>query len=322
MNTKLLLLSAFLINFAVAQEQEKLELHLNTYEPSRNISRDKSYGYFEELYDEKELLEDKAAEEADKTKKEPKKELNEEAKPEAKAEVKKEVENNITNVKDLNIKYPFEFEELIDVSPEDFAKEFVIAKPAEKKEVYYFDKEGKLTEKESEGGFYREVLGENEDGITIAQDFYQDTKTAQVAPFLMVEKGDIKDFSASQNQGLLVWFDKNQKFSSAVMHDNQGKPITPQAFYKNGKLAVQADEKYIVFYYPDGKNIMAALDAKSELFIFFRGDGTLFSKASFGDNKYARFWNQSGQEIPMDENNSQSLEVLFKQVLEKFELIK
>ena len=55
------------------------------------MDEDEMFSYIDavgrtELYDEKELLEDKAAAEADKTKKEPKKELNEEAKPEVEPE--------------------------------------------------------------------------------------------------------------------------------------------------------------------------------------------------------------------------------------------
>ena len=129
--------------------------------------------------------------------------------------------------------------------------------PAEK-QVIYFDKDSKPTDKPSAGGYYREVLGTMPDGRLVVQDFYQDSGKPQILPAILSKDGDPKNFSTDVNDSLVVWKEEDGTVSSAGKF-TQGKLDGWLGMYRNGRQVLQVRDSgsesndEVVFFYNDGK---------------------------------------------------------------------
>lgn len=129
--------------------------------------------------------------------------------------------------------------------------------PAEK-QVIYFDKDSKPTDKPSPGGYYREVLGTMPDGRLVVQDFYQDSGKPQILPAILSKDGDPKNFSTDVNDSLVVWKEEDGTVSSAGKF-TQGKLDGWLGMYRNGRQVLQVRDSgsesndEVVFFYNDGK---------------------------------------------------------------------
>ena len=182
----------------------------------------------------------------------------------------KNINNLNRNAKDINMYYAA-FSLFIGLAADEYDKKVElgkvkIAKPAEKKEIIYFDEDFNLAEKEVANGYYREILGEDEKGFLVVQDFYQDTKTPQTAPFLIKKGGNVKSGDFKEAQDFMLWFDKNKKISSAVVLDEKGEQISPDALFYVPDGVVLDFSHFVKS--KDGKNPTFAILGSSDKRIF------------------------------------------------------
>lgn len=130
--------------------------------------------------------------------------------------------------------------------------------PAAEKQVIYFDKDSKPTDKPSVGGYYREVLGTMPDGRLVVQDFYQDSGKPQILPAIISKDGDPKNFSTDVNDSLVVWKEEDGTVFAAGKFI-QGKLDGWYGMYRNGRQVLQVrdsgseSDDEVVFFYNDGK---------------------------------------------------------------------
>lgn len=130
--------------------------------------------------------------------------------------------------------------------------------PAAEKQVIYFDKDSKPTDKPSVGGYYREVLGTMPDGRLVVQDFYQDSGKPQILPGIISKDGDPKNFSTDVNDSLVVWKEEDGTVFAAGKF-TQGKLDGWYGMYRNGRQVLQVrdsgseSDDEVVFFYNDGK---------------------------------------------------------------------
>ncbi|MDO4436328.1 MAG: hypothetical protein Q4B71_07960 [Cardiobacteriaceae bacterium] len=170
--------------------------------------------------------------------------------------------------------------------------------PAESKAIYYFDADGNTTESALAGGFYREILGVNAEGQTIAQDFYQDSQTPQTAPFILRE-GYEKNFSTDGNDGRIIWYTPEGKVSMLRVFE-QGEP-KGWSWHKleQGEVRINEASGIVVFYDTNGE-LLAHINSQTgdyvgyyphgqSMFVVLANDKT--------DKDYA--WNESGEPMPM-----------------------
>ncbi|MBP3194535.1 MAG: hypothetical protein J6M05_02560 [Cardiobacteriaceae bacterium] len=233
-----------------------------------------------------------------------------------------EAENLVPTTQDLGIPKPEFSEKLITKKAQDYKDEFKFTADKEPKTLY-FSAEGKLTDKADEKGYYRQVLGKDENGLLVAQDFYQDTKTPQTNKFLVRKDGNVEDFSVSENQGLVAWYNRKGILTSALILDEESNPLTMQAHYKNGKLIAQVDTRSQVFYYDDGATILGYLvespEGRNDLTLY-RTDGQAYARFVLQGGEFVRgetkFWNQSGELVLPDEKSAESTAQLMQRVFQ------
>ena len=158
--------------------------------------------------------------------------------------------------------------------------------PAAEKQVIYFDKDSKPTDKPSPGGYYREVLGTMPDGRLVVQDFYQDSGKPQILPAIISKGGDPKNFSPDVNDSLVVWKNEDGTVSSAGKF-TQGKLDGWLGMYRNGRQVLQvrngesALDEEVVFFYNDGKPMAWARSAADKqrliLSYYYPGGGIMLN---------------------------------------------
>ena len=165
--------------------------------------------------------------------------------------------------------------------------------PAAEKQVIYFDKDSKPTDKPSPGGYYREVLGTMPDGRLVVQDFYQDSGKPQILPAILSKDGDPKNFSTDVNDSLVVWKEEDGTVSSAGKFI-QGKLDGWMSLYRDGRLVIQGRdsdselEGEVVFFYNDGKPMMWVRPAADKqhviLSTYYPGSGSILFSAIHNAN--------------------------------------
>lgn len=173
------------------------------------------------------------------------------------------------------------------------AKDVEGYQPAADKQLIYFDKDSKPTDKPSPGGYYREVLGTMPDGRLVVQDFYQDSGKPQILPAIISKGGDPKDFSTAVNDSLVVWKEEDGTVSSAGKFI-QGKLDGWMGIYRDGRLVIQGRdsdselEGEVVFFYNDGKPMMWARPAADKqhviLSTYYPGSGNILFSAIHNAN--------------------------------------
>lgn len=164
---------------------------------------------------------------------------------------------------------------------------------AAEKQVIYFDKDSKPTDKPSVGGYYREVLGTMPDGRLVVQDFYQDSGKPQILPAILSKDGDPKNFSTDVNDSLVVWKEEDGTISSAGKF-TQGKLDGWLGMYRNGRLVIQGRDSEsdlggeVVFFYNDGKPMMWVRPAADKqhviLSTYYPGSGRILFSAIHNAN--------------------------------------
>lgn len=174
-----------------------------------------------------------------------------------------------------------------------------------KKQIIYFDEHGKVQNTLQPQGYFRELLGKTADGRWVAQDFYQDSKVLQTAPFIVPKTGDIRSFDAEGNMdGLHIHFDRAGNLDSIVNMEN-GKQASPMYLYEKGKLLAQfpiGEGSRFAAYYEDGKTIAVIFDfpqgmEKEGKMTYFRPDGSAIGEISQKDGKPQNIisWNATGE---------------------------
>ena len=187
-------------------------------------------------------------------------------------------------------------------------------KATDKKDVFYFDRQGKLTDKLEKDGFYREILGQDEQGRMVAQDFYGGSTKAQSAPFV-VRPGQEKNFAINSAEGQTAAFAEDGKLVQiAAIHDGKtlwfGKFSGPdqldyfeaaqpkdklwQIFFRNGKprVVISLGDENMFILDERQRTVSAAL---GDDIVYFNDDGQPLVRFR-GKNPIAA-WDQAGQAL-------------------------
>ena len=176
--------------------------------------------------------------------------------------------------------------------------------PAAKAQTVYFNKNGKAAAIPVPHGYYRVLLGQTADGRNVAQDFYQDSKTPQTAPFTLAKGADIRNFSEEAIDGISVWFAPDGAVRQAGRFAG-GSLQGAMAYYLDGRLVAQTKNDSQAFYHPDGRSLMAVVrpaDPESGLSaaILYRTDGNAAAVFLHKDHNIVSgaVWDTAGREIP------------------------
>ena len=173
--------------------------------------------------------------------------------------------------------------------------------------IYYFDMQGKLIDKPQKNGFYRQIMGVTDNGLTIAQDFYQDTQTPQTSVFEIKRNGDERNFDTTQNNGTIIYFLPNGELQQMVKLDN-GKPIGYTLLFQDKSILMAASEDGAerLLFYPKSQNILAFLKLNlqkngAEPIILFRQDGSAIVKGRLeaGDWHDVSAWDKNGKSVQL-----------------------
>lgn len=214
-----------------------------------------------------------------------------------------------------------DYKNLVNAKADDsIIKNFISYQAVNKKEIYYFDKEWKLSKTEVKDGFYREVLGKTEQGNLVVQDFYQKNKSPHTAPFVIKKGGDVKSTSLFEIDGRKVWFNEDKSLSRATFITliNNARTITSEAIYEKGKLVAVRIGANTYLLYDKGK-IIAVIYNHTNLHYpelsFFREDGSLFAQVFIvGDNRNnlltAKYYDENTNKIDKNQDNEQTLKSL------------
>lgn len=121
--------------------------------------------------------------------------------------------------------------------------------------TYHYDKDGKLTDKPTSDGYYRNILGVTADGRTVAQDFYT-SHAPQTAPFILKQGADESNFENHVIEGDIIWFDELGNIEQTFSHDSEWI-----SFFKEGQIIGRTLETkpdtIVVVNYPNSQKIMA-----------------------------------------------------------------
>ena len=157
-------------------------------------------------------------------------------------------------------------------------------KAADKKEVFYFDHQGKLTDKAQKDGFYREILGQDDQGRPVVQDFYGDNSKAQSAPFV-VRAGQEKNFNANSAEGRIAAFAKDGKLLQ-IAEFRDGKNLWLGQFNRPTQLdyfeAAQPKDKLWQIFFKNGKPQVVISLSDENMFILDGQQRTV--SAALGDD--------------------------------------
>lgn len=186
--------------------------------------------------------------------------------------------------------------------------------------TYYFDAQGKLADKPQTQGFYRKIMGMTNNGLIVAQDFYQDTKTPQSAVFTIKQGGNEKNFDSIETTGLMILFLPDGSLDKMLEFDN-GKQIGYSTIFKDHSilLTTKVGESKFFLYHPHSQILLACLDStkSNELteVVLFRPDGSAIFKGNRdtkGELHDVITWDTQGKPTKSPEVLSEA-EKLFKQ---------
>ena len=162
--------------------------------------------------------------------------------------------------------------------------------------VAYFDsvdKHNGYIQKPVKDGFYRVLIGRNNQGHYLIQDFFQDNSQAQTQPYWVTSIEGLFQFGVEYIQGPITGYFKNGRVSFKTQMNN-GKYIDPfESFYPTGQLAnrtlrLKNGEMVDQYFYIDGKK---ALELKY---------------APNGERTQTQVWHSNGQSL--DENQAEMIE--------------
>lgn len=118
---------------------------------------------------------------------------------------------------------------------QEHSPEFLQYEPLANTKTRFFDANGRITEKESKGGFYRKVLGKTPHNRLVLQDFYQDTDKPYTLPFVAVVEPQLKIFhGAGIRDSRTVWM-KPDGSLLRVSEFKGGKAIGETWFFERNK---------------------------------------------------------------------------------------
>lgn len=178
--------------------------------------------------------------------------------------------------------------------------------------LYYYDHQGNKINSGVANGYYRQVLGKDNDGKTVVQDFYQDTKTPYNSPFLIKKGGDeslfnrgIRDgmISKGANDSMMAWFDKQGNLFATQLHID-GLPIAFLNIIKDGQWIGRVDvsNNKAMAFYPNTTTVMFLYDgrnyARQSPYIIYHKNGNamaILNKDNSGNYHIMQLWNENGQ---------------------------
>lgn len=171
--------------------------------------------------------------------------------------------------------------------------------------AFYFDQQGKLSDKTVADGFYRKVLGKTAEGKFVVQDFYQDTQSPLNSVYILKEFNDVKTLKNTSYEGQVAAFDKQGKLL-AVSKYLDGTANT--VFLIDGyewRTVGSDDNKVVIISYDHNRKVQSAISRQkmgdgtsSNRFITFYGNGSamaelLANSDSASSERYT--WDEQGQ---------------------------
>lgn len=201
--------------------------------------------------------------------------------------------------------------------------------------TYYYNKDGELTQAPLADGYYRQVLGKNDEGKTVVQDFYASTNTPFSAPFLIKKDGDERDFNKGMSNGLIsrgsgdslmVWFDKQGSVIATQNHID-GLPIAFLMLVKNGQWIgfVDVYNHRAVFLYPNSQTILVSFHGKNvengTPYLIYHQNGTAMASLKKEQSTYQIIeqWDETGKPTDSQELTTTLNQTLIPLIIEYFE---
>lgn len=196
--------------------------------------------------------------------------------------------------------------------------------PATDKQIVYFNSESQAVSEATNGGYYREIIGQTADGRIVAQDFYQDIGKPQTQPFILQKGADVRDFSSDTMDSKGVWFRPDGSLFQ-VQDFRAGKATGPAWVFENEQVIASVhDEPSRIDFYQNGKSIAIWLidgKDKSINMTYFRADGSkalqMTLKADGNLAKPAQAWRATGEAVP-PENVREEIEPMIQRAAQIF----
>lgn len=172
--------------------------------------------------------------------------------------------------------------------------------------TYYYTVDGNLTDKPQPQGFYRQVMGMTNNGLTVVQDFYQNSKQPQTAVFTIKRGGDETSFDTKEANGRMIWFKPTDELSKLQEIAN-GQPVGYSILFKDKSILAMAavgENKYC-FFHPHSQTILAYIETLKQNpqmtdMTLFRADGSAIIKSqrdTQGQWHHVAAWDEKGKSV-------------------------
>ncbi|MFB2539155.1 MULTISPECIES: toxin-antitoxin system YwqK family antitoxin [unclassified Acinetobacter] len=130
--------------------------------------------------------------------------------------------------------------------------------------LYYFDADGEVSNKLSEDGYYRVLLGRNFAGHYLVQDMYAN-HTKQTDPMWFSSFEGLSNFNNLGSHGAVVVYYKDGTVSRRATYENSELIGQSFTYYPSGKLAIIQKAKHYDYFYENGKRAVSYdLDSDDE----------------------------------------------------------
>ena len=148
--------------------------------------------------------------------------------------------------------------------PAELKQQLVTDKPI----VAYFanSDDAEYSTEPTEDGYYRVLLGRDDKGRYLVQDYFQATNKIQSSPFWLDDSEYLRNFAAPGTEGIMYSYFKSGELSTSSKFSSDDENHPTHSFYRSGKQAIEftlTDEDSstydIKYWYENGK---LAVDGK------------------------------------------------------------
>lgn len=93
-----------------------------------------------------------------------------------------------------------------------------------------------------ENGYYRKLLGRDQDGRFLLQDFYQNSHKKQTDPFWMIEPQGLNSFDSSYTDGDVIAYKENGNIDFKFTVKDQEVVGKAFKYYSNNQIAIENED--------------------------------------------------------------------------------
>lgn len=153
-----------------------------------------------------------------------------------------------------------------------------------------------------EDGYYRSLLGRDQAGRFLVQDFYQKTKTPQSSPFWIIDPMGLFSFSSEVATGPLTLYFPNGKVSYQGTRDDNGREVgKSQSFYTNGQLGLENE----------------MTDEKTQRTLWY-SNGTKAAEMTLSNDEMRQFeykvWDNNAQLVDNEQQKERIIDAIYTQL--------